>query len=123
MKKIVGSVVASAAAFLPVLALAASADFGEFSAFFAKISTFINSTLIPLVFGIALLVFLWGVFKFFILGGGDAASREEGQHLMLWAIIGFVVMVSIFGIVNMVANGLGFGSNEALKSIPNVPTR
>src|SRR3989344_6558293 len=109
MKKTVGSILASSVAFLPLMALA---QFGEVSTFVGKISSFINSTLIPLVFGIALLVFLWGVFKYFIMGGGDASSREEGQQLMLWAIIGFVVMVSVFGIVNMIANGLGFGGQE-----------
>lgn len=120
MKKTVGSILTGALAFLPLVALA---QFGEISTFVAKISQFINSTLIPLVFGIALLVFIWGVFKAFILGGADASSREEGQQLMLWAIIGFVLMVSVFGIVNMIANGLGFGGKENIENIPNVPTQ
>ncbi len=97
-------------------------EFGEINTFFQKISTFINSTLIPLLFGIALLVFLWGIFKYFILGGGDEGKREEGKQLMLWAIIGFVVMVSVFGIVNLIANGLGFSDDEKIENIPDVPT-
>ena len=120
MKKTVGSILTGALAFLPLVALA---QFGEVSTFVAHVSQFINSTLIPLVFGIALLVFIWGVFKAFILGGADASSREEGQQLMLWAIIGFVVMVSVFGIVNMIAGGLGFGGKENIENIPNVPTQ
>jgi hypothetical protein len=120
MKKSVGSVIVSAAALLPFVALAQN-EFGEVSNFFGKISSFINSTLIPLVFGIALLMFIWGVFKYMILGGGDEGSREEGKQLMIWAIVGFVVMVSVFGIVNLIANGLGFGGQENIQNIPNVP--
>ena len=97
-------------------------DFGEINTFFAKISAFINGTLIPLLFGVALLVFLWGIFKYFILGGGDEGKREEGKQLMLYAIIGFVVMVSVFGIVNAIAGGLGFSNDETIQNIPNVPT-
>ena len=134
MKKTVGPILALMVVFLPVIAFVAvggagsalavappSGDFGEVSTFIGKISSFINNTLIPLVFALALLIFLWGMFKFFIMGGGDAASREEGQQLMLWAIIGFVVMISVFGIVNMIANGLGF-KDEGIENIPNVPS-
>jgi hypothetical protein len=106
---------------MPVLAFAQE-DFGEINGFIGKISSFINSTLIPLLFGVALLVFLWGIFKYFILGGGDEGKREEGKQLMLYAIIGFVVMVSVFGIVNMIANGLGFSDDEKIENIPDVPT-
>lgn len=112
----------------PVLAFAQDttnnvqdASFGEISTFIAKISAFINSTLIPLLFGVALLVFLYGVFKYFILGGGDSGKQEEGKQLMLYAIIGFVVMVSVWGIVNAIAGGLGF-SGKPLQDIPDVPT-
>ncbi len=104
---------------LPAIALA---QFGEINSFFDNITSFINNVLIPLVFAIALLVFLYGVFKFFILGGGDADKRKEGTQLMMYAVIGFVLMVSIFGIVNLVANGLGFSDDEEIQNIPNAPT-
>jgi len=102
----------------PVIALA---QFGEINSFLNDISTFINGTLIPLVFAVALLVFIYGVFQYFILGGGDEGKREEGRQLMLYAIVGFVVMVSIFGIVNLIAGGLGFSDDEDIQNIPNVP--
>jgi hypothetical protein len=120
MKKIGVSLLASLSAILPMVALAAD-DFGEINKFVDKIASFINDTLIPLLFGVALLVFLWGIFKYFILGGGDEGKREEGKQLMLWAIIGFVVMVSIFGIVNMIAGGLNLSEQQEIQNIPNVP--
>ena len=121
MKNIGASVFTFFALALPFVSLAQE-EFGEISTFIGRITAFINGTLIPLIFGIALLVFLWGIFKYFILGGGDEGSREEGKKLMLWAIIGFVVMVSVFGIVNMIANGLGFSDDEKIENIPDVPT-
>ena len=118
MKKALLSLYATA--FLtPMLALA---QFGEIDDFLSDISDFINNILIPLLFAIALFFFLYGVFKFTIQGQDDASQREDGRRYMIWAIIGFVVMVSVFGIVNLIANGLGFSDDEELDNIPNVPT-
>lgn len=103
----------------PALALA---QFGEIDTFASNISTFINNVLIPLVFAIALLVFIWGAFQFFILGGHDEEKQKAGKGLMFYAVIGFVLMVSIFGIVNLIANGLGFSDDQNIENIPNVPT-
>lgn len=113
------SVFAALAIFvLPVLAFA---QFGEINDFLDDISEFINGTLIPLVFAVALLFFIYGMFKYFILGGDDDGKRKEGRMLMIYAIVGFVAMVSVFGIVNLVAGGLGFSDDENIQNIPNVP--
>ncbi|MFT5849804.1 MAG: hypothetical protein ACI9H6_000623 [Patiriisocius sp.] len=107
---------------LMVLPGVAAAQFGGINDFIGDISSFINGTLIPLVFAVALLVFIYGIFKYFILGGGDEDSREEGKKLMVYAIVGFVIMVSVFGIVNLIAGGLGFSDDQDIQNIPNVPS-
>lgn len=103
----------------PVLALA---QFGEIDDFLGDISQFINNVLIPLLFALALMFFLYGVFKYFIMGRNAEEAKKEGRAYMVYAIAGFVVMVSVFGIVNLIANGLGFSDDENLDNIPNVPT-
>ncbi len=118
MKKINMYLVAALAVAVPSVTLA---QFGEINSFFNDISVFINNTLIPLVFAVALLAFIYGIFQYFILGGADDDKREAGKKLMIWAIIGFVVMVSVFGIVNLIAGGLGFSDDEEIQNIPNVP--
>jgi hypothetical protein len=121
MKKIGVSILASLTTLLPMIAFAA-AEFGQAGELATNLSSFITNTLIPLLFTAALLFFLWGVFYYLILGGGDTEKQEQGKQMMLYAIGGFVVMVSIWGIVNLISSGvLGFNGNETVK-IPPVPT-
>lgn len=74
--------------------------------FIRDIQGFINELLIPLVFAVALIVFLYGVYRYFIQGKGSETEREEGKKYILWAIIGFVIMVSIWGIVALLASAI-----------------
>lgn len=117
MKKIL-----TASSFLFLFPVVASAQtFGDgLSTYFGGIVTFINGTLVPIIFAIAFLAFLWGVVKYFILGGGDEDKRKEGKQLMLYAIIGFVLMISVWGIVNLLASGLGLNDNDV--ELPTSPT-
>jgi Ni,Fe-hydrogenase I cytochrome b subunit len=67
----------------------------------------INDVLVPVLFAIAFIVFLYGIAKAYIFSGGDPAKVSEGHKLLLWGIIAFVVMISIWGLVNVVANTFG----------------
>ncbi len=122
MKKVLPFIAVQILTLTPMIALAqatsGSGDFGGVGGIFRSATVFINTTLIPLVFALALLVFFYGIFKYFILGGGDSDSRAEGRQLMLWAIIGFVVMASLYGIIGLVQNGLGIGGGNP----PVLPT-
>ncbi len=108
--------------FAPFLAFAqtGAGQLTEVSVFIKNIVSFMNGTLVPLIFAIAFLVFLWGMFKTFILGGSDHEKQHEGQQLMMYAIAGFVIMVSLWGIVNLVARGFGF-QGQNIQNIPNLP--
>ncbi|MBY0537768.1 pilin, partial [Patescibacteria group bacterium] len=97
-----------------------SSEGGQMAGFFRAILIFINAVLIPLVLGLAFLAFVWGVFKFFILGGSDSEKQAEGKSLMIYAVAGFVLILSLYGIVNFLTTGLGF-DNDTI-SVPNVPS-
>jgi len=109
------------AVFAPMFAFAAPGDLVEVSTFLDKLITFINGTLVPLVFAVAFIVFLWGMFKTFILGGRRIIKKKKGKQLMMYAIVGFVVMISLWGIVNLVANGFGFQNTDIKPIIPKTP--
>lgn len=125
MKKVLPFIAVQILTLTPLIALAQAAngggDFGRLGNIFTSATAFINNTLIPLVFALALLVFFYGIFKYFILGGGDESSRAEGRQLMLWAIIGFVVMASLYGIITLIQTGLGLGNNSVAPTLPSAP--
>ncbi len=65
----------------------------------------IVSPIIQVVFFVAMLVFVWGVFTL-IKNGDDPAERETGQRHILWGVIGMFIMVSVYGIIRVIANTL-----------------
>lgn len=71
----------------------------------------INNVLVPVLFAIAFIVFLWGAFMTFIWGANDEGTKEAGKNFMLWGLIGFFVMVSVWGLVNILTGTIGFGNN------------
>ena len=81
---------------LPLISLAAINNVSDAGSF---IINTINNVLVPVLFAIAFIVFLWGAFKVFILGAQSEETKEQGKNLMLWGLIGFFVMVSIWGLV------------------------
>ena len=85
---------------------------------FAAALIILNYYLVPLIFGLAFLMFLWGVYRYFIAGGGNAEKVQEGQKFVLWSVIGFVLMFTIWGIINLLINTLGFDTT----SRPAFPT-
>jgi len=71
----------------------------------------INNIIVPVVFAVAFIVFLWGAFQTFILGANSEEVKSKGKNLMLWGLIGFFVMVSVWGLVNLLTGTISFGSN------------
>jgi FtsH-binding integral membrane protein len=49
----------------------------------------------------ALLVFLYGVFTLMFVGGANEESRSKGRKFMFWGIVSLFVMVSVWGLVNI----------------------
>ena len=127
MKKILSAISLSGVLYylLPAVAFAQTSNPGNFTTlttFGSRIITFVNGTVVPLIFALAFLVFIWGVFKYFILGGADEGKREEGKNLLLYSIIGFLLMVSLWGIVNLVSNGFGFANERVDTLLPIAPS-
>lgn len=108
--------------FAPLFALAQTGIGSNLGNYITSIMQFINTVLVPLVFALAFLAFLWGMFKTFILGGDNEEEQAKGKQLMMYSIAGFVVMVSLWGIVNFFANALNLNSTQDITTIPNAPT-
>lgn len=66
-----------------------------------------NTLIVPVIFAIAFLVFVWGVIRYFFLHGGNEDKRTEGKQFMLWGILGLALLFSVWGVVNLLLSTLG----------------
>lgn len=67
-----------------------------------------NNGVIPLLYALAFIFFLIGMLRYFFLGHSEEA-RESGKQFILWSIIGFVVIFSVWGIVHFFLSALPGG--------------
>ncbi len=58
---------------------------------------------IQLLFGVAVVYFVYGVLQF-VFGGADDGAREKGKSTIVWGSIGMFIMVSAWGIIYLVSN-------------------
>lgn len=68
----------------------------------------IDQAIMPLLYALAFIAFLIGIVRYFFFGGEEA--REKGKQLMVWGIVGFVVIFSVWGIVRLLLTTFGLGS-------------
>lgn len=77
----------------------------------------IGAAIIPLIFTLAFLYFLWGMVMF-IKGADDVKKREESKKFIYWGIIGLTVMVGVWGIIKIVTTTFGLGN-----TVPQLQTK
>lgn len=104
---------------VPIL-VSAAIDTSYLRSYKTAISTAVNDILIPVVFAVALLVFFFGIFKYFIYGATNESEKAEGRTFAMWGIIGFVIIVSVWGLVNIVKSTLI--PSGASTTAPSPPT-
>jgi hypothetical protein len=66
----------------------------------------LNEAVLPFLIVIAFLVFIWNATQYFIFQSTSEEGRASAKSLALWGIIGFVFISSLWGIVNLFAEGL-----------------
>jgi len=96
--------------------VAAAATVNSVSDVGTTIINIINNVFVPVLFAIAFIVFIWGAFNVFILGANNEEVKEKGKNLMLYGLIGFFVMVSVWGLVNILVGT--FSTNTAVPTLP-----
>ncbi|MEI6528753.1 MAG: hypothetical protein WCO10_03765 [bacterium] len=72
-----------------------------YAAILGKIITNVVNPIIYLMFAVAVIYFLWGVFKFIRNSESDAAREEGGKHI-LFGVLGLFIMVAVYGIIHLV---------------------
>lgn len=118
MKKYIpfaGRIAVLGSALLPALVLAQ----GKITTFEGLVNKVINiiQYVIPLIFSIALVAFLWGIFQYFFSG---AEKKEEARDFLLYGIIGLFVMISVWGLVKILTST--FPLDTAQPKLPTLGT-
>lgn len=83
------------------------------------IETVINSVinpLVPVLVGVALLIFAFGLFKYTKSGYGQSTDIQGAKSLMFWGVIILFVILSVWGLVGILQKTF-FGSNLP-KTVP-----
>ncbi|MCK5285876.1 MAG: hypothetical protein KAJ58_01465 [Candidatus Pacebacteria bacterium] len=91
----------------PVLTYSAVAEPSSFKDLIL-IAVSLITAVIPVIVLLAFIYFIWGLAQY-LKNTGE--NRDEAQHMMLGGIIGFFVMISVWGLVAILSSTLGTGTN------------
>ena len=83
------------------------------------VDNFINiaNLVVPILLGIALLYFFWGLVKFLSSSKMDDSKIEEAKQMMIWGIASLFIMASAWGIANVIASSFNLGDTKVDNSV------
>lgn len=97
-------------------ALQVSGGSGGFYGVVGIIKNAIN-VILPVIISLAVLYFLWGLFIY--IKANDPAEQEKARMYILWSIIFIAVMVSVWGLVNILTST--FNLDKTAPEPPPIP--
>ncbi|MEK7091666.1 MAG: hypothetical protein AAB900_01630 [Patescibacteria group bacterium] len=78
----------------------------------SKIQSTIFTPLVALIIGWAMITFLWALVQY--LKPGDAKGKETATKTIGWGVLILAVMVSVWGLVNLLTNTFSdWGANSS----------
>lgn len=84
-------------------------NFGTLFYILCRAAVLLN-TIIPVLIVIAVVWFIWGVIQYVI--GGDEEAKKKGRDKMIYGLIGLLVIVSIWGLVNILKTTFGIYDDQ-----------
>lgn len=57
--------------------------------------------LIPIIFALTAIAISWGVIRAWVMGDSSVEDIERGKHIALVGVIVLTIMISIWGILNL----------------------
>ncbi len=104
--------------FLPAITFAGTPTLVATDAFsLLKILQNIVDAVIPFIIGLGILVFIYGIFNF-ISSAGDEEARANAKQLIIWGVLGIFIMISVWGLVNILMGTFFNGTTTGPISIP-----
>ena len=74
---------------------------------------FLINTVFPFLLGLAFLFFVFNVIRFFVLGATSEEGREKARKLLIFSVLAFVLLLSFWGIVVLLASSFGLAGCPA----------
>ena len=69
-----------------------------------------DTYIIPFLITIAFVAFLINVIRYFIWKSNSEEGRESARRYLIWSLIGFVIIVAMWGIINLIIMFFGFST-------------
>jgi len=113
MKKIIALV----AVFSPVIAFAQTSAITDVNSLSNKLIG-LGNLFTYLLIAAAVIFIIWNVVIYLIKGGSDEEARKKASSSILWGIVGLFVILSIWGLVNILMNT--FRTTAPNNTIPQV---
>ena len=108
-----------ALALAPLLTAAQSVPFAKTIDGFLGYLVYLGGRIMPLLILLALVFFLFGIFRLFFYKTGEADNKKN-RDFVLWGIVALFVMVSVWGLVNVLKTTLNL-DNVNIPPPPAVP--
>lgn len=89
--------------------------------FVAKMDKLIINPLILLLFALALVYFLYGIFEF-ISNQENEEKKTKGKTHMMWGIIGITIMLGVFMIMKVIMNTFNIQGIDVEKGTVTLPS-
>ncbi|MES2953683.1 MAG: hypothetical protein V4674_03955 [Patescibacteria group bacterium] len=83
-----------------------------------RVQFIMNTRVVPIIIGIALIYFLLGVLEY--IRKPDGIISETARSRMVYGLIGLFVMISVWGLVNLVGDTFGIQSGGQAPILPIV---
>ncbi len=74
---------------------------------------------VPILIGVALLVFIWGLIQY-INAGDDDAKKKGARGTIIYGVIILAAIVGVWGLVNFVLDTIGVDTGTTVPT-PGVP--
>ena len=118
MKKPTVRIITLGLAFAPLLAFAQNPMLGG-PMMLVTGALSILSTVLTILFVLAIAVFAWGIVKM-VMAAGDPEAVKEARGIIIWGVIAIAVLASLYGLVEYLKTVFGVMSGNLNLGIPNV---
>ena len=72
--------------------------------FFNLITCLIVNSVVPLLFALATVAFVWGIINYYLINQDNENKKKAGKSFMIWGLIALFVMLTVWGLVGILSN-------------------